>query len=90
MPFPFAAVRSRIFIPVSTAYQVWSSIAVHINGGDALGMIATQAMNEERSLGNSAGAGAAGFEFVLRECNGRSQRDSSREAKNDGSILHGF
>lgn len=50
MLLPFSTVCPRILIPVGAAEQVWESVAIHVEQGDTLGVIAAESMSEK---GNS-------------------------------------
>src|SRR5882757_3167613 len=47
MPLPFTAVRSGVFIPVGAAEQVGEAVAIHVQQGDALGVIVAEAMGKK-------------------------------------------
>ena len=44
---PFAAIGARVFVPVGTAEQVGEAVAVHVDHGDAFGVVAAEAMREK-------------------------------------------
>jgi len=41
MTLPFAALRSRILIPLGSADQVGPALSIHVDGGDAFGVVRT-------------------------------------------------
>ena len=46
VPLPFAALRTRIFVPVSAAKNVGPPISVHIRGSNSFRMVVTELMNQ--------------------------------------------
>ena len=70
MALPLAALRPGILIPVGAAHQIGTAVAVHIDGGDAFGMIGAQAMHAKGHLRNAVRAVAgSGLAQALRDCN---------------------
>ena len=47
MLLPFAALRAWVFVPVGAAQQIGEAVAIHIDHGDAFGMIVPETMREE-------------------------------------------
>ena len=64
MPLPLSALRSGILVPVGAAKNVGSPVAIHIECGDALGMIRAKTMRDKRDLGDAARL-RAGTSFAL-------------------------
>src|SRR5579872_730234 len=50
VPLPIATMRAGVLVPVCSAENIRPSIAVHVDGSDALGVIGAQPMHEKRSL----------------------------------------
>lgn len=57
---PIASVGAGILIPIRTADKVEISIAVHIQSGDALGVVVAQSMYQETTFGLSTVDPSAG------------------------------
>ena len=82
MALPFASLRARVLIPVGTAENVGQAVAVHIERGDALGVIVAELMDEISSLRNVAGSIPASF-IELGNDHAREQ-GQRRESEADG------
>ena len=74
MTLPFAALRSRILIPISAADQVWPAVSIHVDGGDTFVVVRTQSMREEGRLRNVARSIARRF-IELRGCDSQSNHN---------------
>ncbi len=61
---PLAAVGAGILIPVGSAQDVWAAVAVHVESGNAFGVVGAQPVDGEDGLRNAAGSGAAGLDAV--------------------------
>ncbi len=53
--FPLAAPRPRILVPIRSAQNIRPAVAVHVHGGDALGVIGAQPMDGISGLRHIAG-----------------------------------
>src|ERR1700751_2284665 len=51
MLFPFATTGAGILIPVSTAKQIQKAIVIHVEHGDAFGVIRAETVSEKSDAG---------------------------------------
>ena len=93
---PLSTVGAGILIPIGAAEDVGQSIAVHVQRGNALGVVGAETMDKEGDLGNAARTGAgSGFAFALglgwrkgAARQGRQQQQACRRA--DSVQSHGW
>ena len=58
--FQSPPLRAGVFVPVGSAEEVGEAVAVHVEGGDAFGVVGAETMDEEGGVGCAVGAGAGG------------------------------
>jgi hypothetical protein len=96
MLLPFAALGAGVFIPVSAAQQVREAVPVHVEQGNALGMIASEAMDEEGNarLSVRPWAGMLHAEFggmgriLSSKLNGDEKHNRKKGGEDCGEFLH--
>jgi hypothetical protein len=79
---PRAAVGAGVLVPIGSAEQIGEAIAVHVEQGDALGVVVAEAVGEKGNARLSAGSVAGvlqaklgGVGGILRMCEGRSEEE---------------
>src|SRR5205807_257576 len=83
MAFPLAARRPRVFIPIGSAQEVGPTVAIHVERGDAFGMIRTQTVSEESHLRNVPGRiPRSGLTRVLFSSNAEARRPYGHNERN--------
>jgi hypothetical protein len=76
--FPLSAGWTGILIPIGPAEQVGPAIAIHVECGDALGVIRAQAMNEKSALRNTERT-VAGNSLSISLRKGEARKDCNRQ-----------
>jgi hypothetical protein len=55
---PVSTLRAGVLVPVGSAENVGEAVAVHVEGGDAFGVVVAEAVDEEGGIGCAVGARA--------------------------------
>ena len=93
---PIAALCAGVLVPVGSAEDVGEAIVVHVEGGDAFGVVGAETVSDEGglhdALGTGAGCGLAelgGVGGVLRmaDCGAHAQEEGGDDAVAWGPLM---